>query len=431
MDTYIPHVVIVGGGFGGLHAAKALSKSKVRVTLIDRTNHHLFQPLLYQVAMAGLSPAEIAAPIRSILAQQKNTCVWMSEVKNIDLKQRHITLSQGNNIAYDYLVLATGAKTNYFAHPEWETHALGLKNIQDAIRVRERVLYALECAEKEENPKNKKSMLTFIVIGGGPTGVELAGALYELSRFIMARDFKRLKNESAKVILIEGGPRVLSSFPEHLSEKALKSLHTHTQVIDVTAQGIKIRHANSAINNSSEEAFLDSQTVLFGAGVCATSLTQTLGVELDKLKRVIVSEDLSIPGYPEAFAIGDCAAFTDVQKKVLPGIAPVAIQQGKAVARIIIQTMQGKKRESFTYANKGSLATIGRSRAIADFGKLQLSGFLAWLMWLAVHIFMLIGFRNRLIVMIQWMWLYFTYQRGARLITHEASSLYNKPKAFL
>ncbi|MEW6731277.1 MAG: NAD(P)/FAD-dependent oxidoreductase [Acidobacteriota bacterium] len=407
-----PHIVIVGGGFGGLTAAQALKHAPVRITLIDRTNHHLFQPLLYQVAMAGLSPAEIASPIRTILRKQRNTTVLLAEVTAVNLVERIVKLGDGQ-LHYDYLILATGAQTTYFNHNEWAEYALGLKDIDDAIEIRRRVLLAFEAAEREIDVAHQRRLLTFIVIGAGPTGVELAGTLSELSRFVLARDFRSINPSSVRVLLLEGGPRILATFPEDLSEKAVQQLqqlgvevHTQAMVTKIDADGVHL-------NNE----FISSATVLWCAGVRATPLTQTLGVELDRAGRVLVEPDLSIPGHREAFIIGDAAAFLHQDGKPLPGIAPVAMQQGRAVAEMIIATLAGKPRSPFHYQDKGNLATIGRSAAVAHFGRVHLSGFIAWFIWLAIHIFFLIGFRNRFIVIFNWLWSYLTYQRGARLIT--------------
>jgi NADH:ubiquinone reductase (H+-translocating) len=407
-----PHVVIIGGGFGGLTAAQSLKHAPVRVTLIDRTNHHLFQPLLYQVAMAGLSPAEIASPIRSILHSQKNTTILLAEVTRIDLKRRAV-VHQDGEIFYDYLILATGAQTNYFGHDEWSKYALGLKDLDEAVEIRRRVLVAFEAAEREQDEEKRRKLLTFVVIGGGPTGVELAGSLSELSRYVLARDFRNINAKSTRVLLLEGFKRILPSFPEELSAKAVRQLEklgvevrTEAMVTDINADGVRLG-----------DEFIESVTVLWAAGVSATPLTRTIGVELDRQGRVIVEPDLSILGYPEAFAIGDMASFLHQDGKPLPGVSPVAMQQGRAVARSIEGSIKGLPRDKFHYTDKGSLATIGRSAAIALFGKLQLSGFIAWLSWLLIHIFFLIGFRNRFIVMFSWMLSYLTYQRGARLIT--------------
>ncbi len=411
-QTKVPEVVIIGGGFGGLTAAQALKDAPVHVTLVDRTNHHLFQPLLYQVAMAGLSPAEIASPIRSIVRNQENTSVLLAEVTRIDLAQRIVYLGN-DKLSYDYLILAAGARTSYFGHDEWTKYTLALKDLDDAIEIRRRVLLAFEAAERETDPHRQQHLLTFVVIGGGPTGVELAGALSELSRYVLARDFRTINAAATRVLLIEGGARILASFPAELSLQAAEQLkalgveiHTGQAVTKIDAQGVWLG-----------EKLFTTATILWAAGVAASPLTQTLGVPLDRAGRVMVEADLSLPQHREAFAIGDIAAFLHQGGKLLPGVSPVAMQQARAVAHTIVNSLQGKPSEPFHYKDKGSMATIGRSAAVADFGRMQLTGFLAWLSWLLVHIFFLIGFRNRFIVIFNWMWSYFTYQRGARLIT--------------
>ncbi len=409
----LPHIVVIGGGFGGLKAIKALKGASARVTLIDRANHHLFQPLLYQVAMAGLSPAEIAAPLRSIFRKQKNVTVLLDEVKGIDLNAKTIRLLE-SSIQYDYLIIATGAQTSYFGNDKWAHYAVGLKDLDDAVEIRRRVLLAFEAAERASDEQERARLLTFVVVGGGPTGVELAGTLAELSRFVLAQDFRVINPASTRVILTERADDILLAFPPELRAKGVAQLkalgveiRTGVAVTDIDAQGV---HLGAEL--------IPSATVLWGAGVQATPLTKSLGVELDRGGRVIVEPDLSIPGHPEAFVIGDAAAFLHQEGKLLPGVAPVAMQEGTAAADSIIRSLQGKPREKFHYHDKGNLATIGRSAAVADFGPhLRLSGFFAWLIWLAVHIFFLIGFYNRLVVISNWIWSYFTYKRGARLIT--------------
>lgn len=413
----VPHVVVVGGGFGGLAVTRGLARAPVRVTLLDRTNHHLFQPLLYQVAMAGLSPAEIAYPIRSILRRQRNVTVLLAEARSIDLGARVLRLSDGE-LAYDTLVLATGARTGYFGHADWAAVAPGLKDLDDAVGIRERVLLAFERAEREPDPARRRRLLTFVVIGGGPTGVELAGALAELSRFALSRDFRVIRPEAARVILIEAGPRILATFPDTLSDSAVRQLEglgvsvwREGRVTDIDAGGVTLG-----------EERIESDTVIWAAGVEATPLTGSLDVPRDRAGRVLVEPDLSVPGHPEAFVIGDAACFLHQTGKPLPGVAPVAHQMGRFVARSIRDTLAGRSRGTFRYVDKGNMATIGRSRAVADFGRLRLSGALAWVGWLAVHILFLIGFRNRLIVLVQWFWSYVTYQRGTRLILGRGAS---------
>jgi NADH dehydrogenase len=404
--------VIIGAGFGGLTTARALKRAKVRITLVDRTNHHLFQPLLYQVAMAGLSPADIAAPIRSILRKQKNVTVLLEEATEVNFAQRVVRLRE-SELKYDYLVLATGGRTSYFGHDEWEKFAPGLKDLDDAVEIRRRVLLAFEAAEKEPEAERRRQLLNFVVVGGGPTGVELAGAIAELARFVLARDFRLIDPRSAVVLLLEGGPRILPSFPPDLSESAARQL---------AGLGVKVR-VNAQVTNITEqgvflgEELIRAATVIWAAGVQATSLTAKLGVPLDRAGRVLVEPELTLPGHREVFAIGDMACFLHQSGKPLPGVSPVAIQMGQCVARNIQRALAGEPYEKFHYFDKGSMATIGRSAAIADLGRLHLSGFIAWLAWLLVHIYFLIGFRNRLLVLFNWAWSYFTYERGARLIT--------------
>ncbi len=408
----IPHVVIVGAGFGGLTAAKAMGGMRVRVTVVDRTNHHLFQPLLYQVAMAGLSPAEIAQPVRSILSPQENTRVVLAEVAGVDLAGQDVLLTDGASLAYDYLVLATGAKTAYFGHPEWERFAPGLKALDDAVEIRRRVLTAFEMAEREEDEARRRELLTFVVIGAGPTGVEMAGALSELARKTITDDFRAIRPSEARVILVEGGDRVLPAMPTDLSERAREQLaeigvevRLGMRVTNIDAHGVELGAER-----------LTSATVVWAAGVEATPLTATLGVPLDKMGRVLVGRDLALPGHPDAFAIGDMARF-EQDGAPLPGISPVAMQQARFVAELIAREEKSQTRLEFRYHDKGSMATIGRSRAVAQTGKIHLTGFIAWLAWLVVHIWYLIGFRSRLVVLITWAWSYLTYRRGARLIT--------------
>lgn len=406
------HVVIVGGGFGGLAAARALSRHDVRVTLIDRQNYHLFQPLLYQVATAGLSPGDIASPIRNLVAAHRNVEVRMAEVTGVDFSARQVTFADGA-MAYDALVLATGVRHSYFGRGEWEGDAPGLKTLDDALEIRRRVLLAFENAEREPDPKKREAWLTFVVVGGGPTGVELAGAISELARFSVAKDFRHFDPRSAKVILVEAGARVLAAFDTGLSGKArasLERLHVdvrlQTRVEDVSSQGVKL-----------PDGFLPAKTVLWAAGVEAPSWTRSLGVEVDRAGRIRVNADLSIPGRPDAYVIGDLAAFTAADGSMLPGLAPVATQQGKHVAASIVARFEGRPVEPFEYVDKGIMATVGRASGIAQSGPLRLSGMLGWLAWLFIHILFLIGFRNRLVVLFQWAWAWFTYGRSARLIT--------------
>ena len=408
----LPHVVIIGGGFGGLTAAQAFRRAKVRVTLIDRTNHHLFQPLLYQVAIAGLSPADIASPIRSIVRKQKNISVLLDEATGVDFASRTVRLRDGN-LNYDYLILATGGRTSYFGHDDWERFAPGLKSLSDALEIRQRVLLAFEEAEKTIDPECRRELLTFVVVGGGPTGVEIAGAIAELSRFVLARDFRTIDPREAEVTLLEGGPRILPSFSASLSDSATRQL---------AELGVKVR-VNAQVTNIDErgvylgDELVRSATVVWGAGVSATPFTKALNVPLDRAGRIILEPDLTLPDHKEVFAIGDMTSFTHQDGNPLPGVSPVAMQMGRCAARNIRHAMKGEPYETFRYFDKGNMATIGRSRAIAEMGRLKLTGYLAWLAWLFVHLIFLIGFRNRVAVLFNWMWSYLTYQRGARLIT--------------
>lgn len=413
--SHRPRVVVLGGGFGGLSVARALRKAAVDVLLVDRTNHHLFQPLLYQVAMSGLSPAEIAWPIRSILRTQANAEVVLSDATAVDLAARTVTLVDDGEraVSFDYLVMATGAQTTYYGHADWERVTLDLKSLDDAVEVRRRVLLAFEEAERSTDPDERRKLLTFVVIGGGPTGVELAGALAELARFVLAADFRNINARAARVTLIEASDRVLGTFAPTLSDKALSQLKDlgvdvvlNTKVTGIDAGGVDVGDTR-----------IDSATVIWAAGVGATPITKTLGVELDRAGRVVVEPDCSVPGHRNVFAIGDTALFLHQDGKPLPGVSPVAMQQGRFVARAIAADLAGRQRGTFHYVDKGSMATIGRSRAIAEMRQLKLSGFPAWVAWLAVHLFFLIGFKNRFFVLLDWIYAYFTYRRGARLIT--------------
>lgn len=429
-------VVIVGGGFGGLEVAKALASAEVDVLLVDRLNYHLFQPLLYQVAMAGLSPAEIASPIRGILAEQENVRVLLGEVTNVALDRREVTISvrerEETSLVepYDWLVLAVGAQNAFFGHDEWERFAPGLKSIEDALEVRRRVLLAFERAERTTDPVERRRLLTFAVIGGGPTGVELCGAIAELARFVLSSDFRSANPRDAKVILVEAGPRILPSFPEDLAQSAVEQLaelgvdvQTGTRVVGIDERGVELEGDSAddvpGLGAGRERERIAAATVVWGAGVRANDLARGLGVPLDRQGRVIVGEDCSLPGHPEVFAIGDMARFEE-KGQVLPGVSPVAMQQGRYVARIIRWESESDgrpPREAFWYLDKGSMATIGRSRAIAWARGLRMRGFVAWLAWLFIHVFYLIGFRNRFVVLFNWFWSYLSYKRGARLIT--------------
>jgi NADH dehydrogenase len=415
-EEIMPHIVVVGAGFGGLRVASALRHAPVRVTVIDRNNYHLFQPLLYQVATAALSPADISAPIRHILRKQKNTTVLMAEVTGVDL-QRQEVLTPDRSIHYDYLVLATGASHSYFGHTEWAENAPGLKSIIDATSLRRKILLAFEAAEMETDPEKLRTLLTFVLIGGGPTGVEMAGAIAELAHKALATDFRHIDPASARIILVEALPRILPAFPESLSEKAKQGLNqlgvevrTNSPVEQVNADGLVIAGKHLATRN-----------VIWTAGVAASPAGKWLQAETDRAGRVKVGPDLSLPGHNNVFVIGDTASVMQ-DDKPLPGVAPVAMQEAYYVASLIERRVDGKTEETrpFHYRNKGNLATIGRSYGIADFGWLRFGGFLGWILWLAVHIFFLIGFRNRVIVFFQWAWAYLTFQRGARLITFDS-----------
>src|SRR5208337_2602061 len=411
-----PRVVIVGAGFAGLTAAQRIARLPVQVTVVDRKNHHTFQPLLYQVATAGLSPGEIAAPIRWILRGYSNIEVLLEEVVDFDLEQKKV-ITKEQTLDYDFLIIASGATHAYFGHQEWEPLAPGLKTIEDALEIRRRVLLAFELAERQTTEKTSDgqsaSPLQFVVIGGGPTGVELAGTLAEIARHAMNHEFRKIDPKQTRILLIEGGPRVLAAYSEDLSDKAEAQLRRLG--VEVRTSHVVTRIEPGAVWVGDER--IAAPVVLWAAGVAASPLGRKLGVPVDRAGRVLVQPDLSIPGHREVFVIGDLAALNDENGKMLPGVAPVAIQQGNWVAETIARDLEHQPRRDFVYHDKGSLATIGRAAAVAQFGKFQLSGYFAWLAWLFVHIFFLIGFRNRLLVMIQWAWSYLTYERGARLIT--------------
>lgn len=404
-------VIIIGAGFGGLNAAKQLADSDFDITVIDKTNHHLFQPLLYQVATAALSPADIAVPIRSLFSDYSNIRIILDEVISID-KKKHIVHTKSDSFNFDYLIIAVGSRHSYFGKNNWERLAPGLKTLNDALLIREKIIEALELAEKEENSELRKKNLTFVIVGGGPTGVELAGAIAEIAKETMIKDYKNFKPEDTKVILIEAANRVLLSFDEKLSEKAKE---------DLGKMGVDVR-LNTKVEDISEEGvyttsgFILTKTVIWAAGNEASSLLKSLEVELDRAGRVIVRNDCSIPEHPEIFVIGDAAHFEDEQGKSLPGVAQVAIQQGKFVAEIIKKNILPENRPSFQYKDKGIMATIGKAKAVADIKGMKLTGVFAWLTWSLVHIFFLIGFRNRLRVMIEWIWYYITKRHGTRLI---------------
>ena len=413
-----PRIVIIGGGFGGLYTARGLRHAEAEITLVDRHNYHLFQPLLYQVATAALNPSDIAAPIRSILRHQKNISVILGEAIDVDVDAKRVQLADGA-LDYDFLVIATGATHSYFAHPEWERDAPGLKTIEDALEIRRRVLTAYEEAERETDPAKQQEWLTFVIIGGGPTGVELAGALSEIARQTMIRDFRRIQPESARVILVEGVDRVLPPYPPSLSASAKKQLESLGVEVVTGAFASDVNDREVRLGG---DRVIPARTVLWAAGVQASPLAKSLGVPLDRAGRVLVEPDLTIPGHKDVFVIGDLAAVKQRDGTFVPGVAPAAIQEGQHAAYNLDRALEGQPLRAFHYWDKGSLATIGRAAAVADLGKIKLSGFLAWIAWLAIHIFFLIGFRNRFLVITQWAWAYLTYQRGARLITSRSAS---------
>lgn len=407
-----PKVVIIGAGFGGLNAAKMLKNAPVDLLILDKTNHHLFQPLLYQVATAALSPGEIAYPIREIFRNQKNAMVIMGEAVSIHKDKKEVVLANGDTVHYDYLILSVGARHSYFGNDKWEAFALGLKTISDAIGIREKILSSFEKAERIENAAESAKFMNFVIIGGGPTGVEMAGAIAEIAHTTLFNNFRRIKPETSKIYLIEGLSHILPVYSPELSDKAKLELEklgvrvlTGKKVTDITTEGVQV-----------EGQFIESKNVIWAAGNQASPLLKTLGVPLDRPGRAIVEPDLSIPGHPEIFVIGDAACSMGKEGKPLPGIAPTAIQQGKYVGKIIKQGLTKERRPPFRYWDKGSMATIGKGKAIAVMGKLQMSGLLAWLAWGFIHILYLIGFRNRLGVIIEWTTVFITGQRGVRLI---------------
>jgi NADH dehydrogenase len=412
----LPHVVVLGAGFGGLMFAREFPSHLARVTVVDRQNHHVFQPLLYQVATAGLAAPDIAQPIRSILRKKPNLSVLMASVRSIDLAARRVELDQGS-LQFDYLVLALGGQTSYFGHDDWEQFAPGLKTLDDAVRLRRNMLLAYERAEVEPDQKKREELMTTVVVGGGPTGVELAGSFAELARTVLYRDFDHIDPRQARILLVEGGPRVLGTFPEDLSASALKQLHK---------LGVETRLNTKVTAIRDGEVTLDGQplragNIVWAAGVGASPITRSLGVETDRAGRIKVLPDLSVPGYPKVFAVGDLATLTDAKGQVVPGVAQGAMQGGAFVAKLIAHDLrvgarQPAERPAFAYWDKGNMATIGRSKAIAQIGKVHLSGVAAWLMWLALHIVFLVGLRNRISVFVNWAYSYFTYRRGARII---------------
>lgn len=429
----VPHILILGGGFGGLDAARALGRGDVRVTLVDRHNYHLFQPLLYQVATAALSPGDVASPIRWILRRQKNIRVLLGEARRIDAPAKRVMLDgeAGHHLSYDYLIVATGAAHAYFGHPEWAPHAPGLKTLDDALEMRRRVLVAFEAAEREPDPVRQRRFLTFVIVGGGPTGVELAGALAEIARQSLRDDFRNIQPESAAIILIEGGPHLLAPFPDRLRQAARRSLErlgvkilTGSLVVGIDAEGVTWRPsatgpaAASPSGDAGDEVprRIDAHTVLWAAGVAASPLARSLDVPLDRVGRVPAEPTLQVPGHPAIFVVGDLCAFRQ-NDALLPGVAQVAMQQGAHAARNVLRAIKGEALLPFRYRDYGTVAVIGRGSAVADVGPVKASGFFAWLFWLFLHIFWLIGFRNRLAVTSEWAWSYLTQQRRVRLIT--------------
>src|SRR5881396_2875589 len=412
-----PHVIIIGAGFGGLQAAKKLGRKNVRVTVIDRTNYHLFQPLLYQVATAALSPADIAAPVRAVLSKCRNVEVILAEVQSVDVEAKKVK-TVDLEIDYDYLILATGARHSYFGHNDWERLAPGLKSLEDAIELRRRILMAFEYAEKITDEAARRAAMNFVIIGGGPTGVEMAGAIAEISRYTLAKDFRHIDPSEARVILIEGEPRLLAAYPEDLSASARK------QLMDL---GVEVRTGARATNLTEAGVQVDSEFIpcrvkIWAAGNNASFVGKTLGIPVDRVGRVVVNDDLTIPGHPEVQVIGDLANYSQQTGQPLPGVSPVAMQQGRHAARNILRMIANRKPQRFRYWDKGSMATIGRNKAVADLNFVHLSGLPAWVVWLFVHIIFLVGFRNRLAVLFQWAWAYFTFNKGARLITRNFQS---------
>jgi NADH dehydrogenase len=411
-DTSRPRVVILGGGFGGLSAAKALKHAPVDVLVIDRRNHHVFQPLLYQVATAGLSPGDIASPIRWILRHQRNVQVWLAEALRVDTDRRVVILADGE-VGYDYLIVACGSTHAYFGHDEWSEYAPGLKTLEDALEMRRRVLVAFEEAEREPDKAKQRRLLTFVVVGGGPTGVELAGALAEISRHALANDFRAIDPESARIILIEGGPKVLPTYTPDLAQFARAALERLGVSVWTGSLVTKVEDGRVFVGGE----VIEAGTILWAAGVAASPVGASLGAPLDRAGRVLVQDDLSIPGHPEVTVVGDLSALRNAHGEWHPGVAQVAIQEAAHAAHNIERMLEGQAPEPFVYRNLGNLATIGRNSAVAELPRVHMKGYLAWLFWLFVHIFNLIGFRNRLSVMTQWAFSYMTYQRSVRLIT--------------
>jgi NADH:ubiquinone reductase (H+-translocating) len=416
-------VLILGGGFGGLDAARGFAGSPARVTLVDRHNYHLFQPLLYQVATASLSPGDIASPIRWVLRHQRNVEVLLARAESIDTANRRVALDRGDSLTYDYLIVATGAAHAYFGHPEWAERAPGLKTLDDALEMRRRVLLAFEAAERETDPAAQQRLLTFVIVGGGPTGVELAGALGEIARQSLRHDFRKIRPESARIILLEGSPHVLPTFPDSLRSRARASLtrlgvdvRTSSLVVGIDADGVTWRPADASKDAVGQR--ISAQTVLWAAGVAASPIAKSLGVPLDRAGRVFADPTLRVAGHPEVFVVGDICTL-EQDGRALPGVAQVAMQGGAHAAKNVLHAMRGEPLEPFRYKNYGNAATIGRGSAVIDLSSFRLSGFVGWIFWIFLHIFWLIGFRNRFVVLTEWAWAYLTFQRRVRLITGE------------
>ena len=414
-----PRVVIIGGGFGGLWAAKALANKAVEVTLIDRKNHHVFQPLLYQVATAVLSPGEIAQPIRRILHKYRNIEVILGEAVEFDKENKRVRLADGSEIEFDYLIIAAGARHAYFGHDDWEREAPGLKTIEDALEIRRRVLLAFEYAERDAYLTGNQSQMNFVIVGGGPTGVELAGAIADIARKALAKDFMAIDTRKARVILFEGSDRVLGTFANDLSDSAKQQLESlgvevrlNSFVTDIEAGRVKVAGV-----------WIDCDVVLWATGVAASPLGKALGAQIDKAGRVLVEPDLTVPGFNNIFVIGDMVWLLQASGEPVPGVSPAAMQMGTATAANILRDLKGEPRENFSYVNKGTMATIGRTKAIAEAAGFKFKGFIAWLMWLFLHVFFLIGFRNRFAVLFEWFWAYLTRERSARLITGDADEM--------